>query len=77
MALLLQQEEMELGSSMYDMVRRRRSKDVESREQERKINEIKKQLADLSVSILKGQCIIEKIVTNRNYSKGLFFFTWI
>ncbi len=50
MALMLQQEEIELGHSMYDMVRRRRSKDAEKEENERKIAQIKRQLDELRVS---------------------------
>ena len=51
MALTLQQEEIELGHSMYDMVRRRRSKDAEKEENDRKLAQIKRQLADLKVKI--------------------------
>ena len=49
MALTLQQEEIELGHSMYDMVRRRRSKDAEKEENDRKLAQIKRQLDDLKV----------------------------
>ena len=49
MALTLQKEEIEMGHSMYDMVRRRRSKDAEKEENDRKLAQIKRQLDDLKV----------------------------
>ena len=52
MALTLQKEEIEMGHSMYDMVRRRRSKDAEKEENDRKLAQIKRQLDDLKVQHL-------------------------
>lgn len=49
MALTLQREEMELGHSMYDMVRRRRSKDAEKEENDRRLSQIKRQIDALKV----------------------------
>ena len=53
MALTLQKEEIEMGHSMYDMVRRRRSKDAEKEENDRKLAQIKHQLEDLKVQYVR------------------------
>ncbi len=52
MALTLQQQEIEMGHSMYDMVRRRRSKDAEKEENDRKLAQIKRQLDELKMKVI-------------------------